>query len=1314
MALLIKLGDFVGPGEEKTATYLQKNLPDDWVVVCNKELVRPASVRELDFIIVGQHSIFAVEEKHWWGSIHGTTSSWVLDSGESQPSPLRQADEAAKRLTGYLKDAIPSLREEQRRTGRRFVAGRVILSAEPVSIFVNDPRVHTQVLRLPGCEYDLIRFEGEQASVLSIQPFRPQIIERLADLPDRPEIPKRVGPYRVLEVLSTLGLVRRFRAEHEDGSERILKLFPRRVVVDPDAIASERNLLLREYEALRRLRETGRVPSVDPYFSWDQDQVWVVPVHPVHGRSLRADRTGAPPSDEERIQQVLMESFTTLFHLHNSGVVHRGLTPDRIILQDAGPVMVTDLLIARVPDMETIAATADELDPNAAYRAPECRGDLGAAEPASDVYSLALSLVHWLTGYSPEEDGEAPSAKNLLQDAGLVMSELAALLDRCLSPRPTRRPTAEAFVEELSALRTSSPQGFSGKHAEPGLFAPGEIVSARYRIIRQLGAGATAVTYLAEDIEIEVQVVLKVIRSPDLTARLAKAEFLSLRTLSHPNLIRVYEVWPTGFPVHLKLEYVRGSSLRDIGSQFRGNVDACVWIGEQILSGLAYLAERGMVHRDISPGNVLVPDEESGHPRLIDFGLATEKSETSSAVGTPRYRAPEVESRGHWTHRCDLYALGVVLFELLTGRLPYEVSDGVPRKEQPRPSTPDEGERFGEPLMTVLMKATSPDPTRRYQTAIEFRDALLAARRAAGQLIELPGTEVLNPVVDDIRRLYRNSEIGNPDNRGIDSDFASQTYVLTRLDTELLPRLIAGEFRLLILTGNPGDGKTSFLQRLGRALTAEGAHLENEDDAGWHLRFGDHLVAALYDASESHGEKGSDVLLNEILAPLEGSSPLAARYTAIIAANDGRLIDFFERYGATRFSWVWEQVRTQLFSPEKLFDDTVCLVDLKFRSLVSLELDETSIFARVLDKLVGDDRWKQCQGCVARLECPVRFNALSLQEKPLADVVRQRLHSLLLAIHLRRERRPTLRDLRSALAFLITHDLGCKDVHRQRREGKVPLSETGPLYFSSAFDSSGSPDLVLDDLLQLDPAPVASPRLERFFHFHREESSRYELLRVFLDADDRPAPDLPLLEAASGWVNHLKRRYFFEGKPEGDSDGRAIPAPESLFPYRFFGEFVRALMAEIDDALLVKRLLFGISRADGVTAIPEGDLALRVTERQDSEVVVVKLFPVGEFEIRRTHGPPEYVEWVRDHLVLEHKSGQPRLLVSLDLFEFLLRSSEGLLPGPEESQALIEDLTSFRNQLLARPATEVVILEGQRIHRVRLENGVITRKGSTG
>ena len=202
----------------------------------------------------------------------------------------------------------------------------------------------------------------------------------------------------------------------------------------------------------------------------------------------------------------------------------------------------------------------------------------------------------------------------------------------------------------------------------------------QYRLIRILGEGATAVTYLVEDTMYGGEFVLKRIKNIAAVQRYAKAEFNALKDLSHPHLPRIYDVRQPQDDFHLKLEYIPGSELTHCMDQFRHRPDRILHLADALLDALGYLEEHGISHRDIAPKNIIVPDEDQGRTCLIDFGLAKFREDMrQSAVGTPLYRDPQVESKG-WTNASDLYSVAVVLYESLTGQLPFVYEDGIPKK----------------------------------------------------------------------------------------------------------------------------------------------------------------------------------------------------------------------------------------------------------------------------------------------------------------------------------------------------------------------------------------------------------------------------------------------------------------------------------------------------------------------------------------------------------------------------------------------------------------------------------------------------------
>src|SRR3954470_6437890 len=213
-------------------------------------------------------------------------------------------------------------------------------------------------------------------------------------------------------------------------------------------------------------------------------------------------------------------------------------------------------------------------------------------------------------------------------------------------------------------------------------FAPGDLLGGRYRIISLLGKGGMGEVYRADDLTLEVSVALKFLpdawsQDADAVARF-RNEVRVARQVSHPNVCRVYDLGEVEGLYFLSMEYVDGE---DLGSLLRriGRLppDKALEIARKLCAGLAAAHDKGILHRDLKPANVML--DGRGQVLLTDFGLAGLAGEIEGAEvrnGPPAYMAPEQLAGEEVTVRSDIYALGLVLYEIFTGKLPFE-SDTV-------------------------------------------------------------------------------------------------------------------------------------------------------------------------------------------------------------------------------------------------------------------------------------------------------------------------------------------------------------------------------------------------------------------------------------------------------------------------------------------------------------------------------------------------------------------------------------------------------------------------------------------------------------
>jgi serine/threonine-protein kinase len=266
------------------------------------------------------------------------------------------------------------------------------------------------------------------------------------------------------------------------------------------------------------------------------------------------------------------------------------------------------------------------------------------------------------------------------------------------------------------------------------------LLAERYRVISLLGSGGMADVYLAEDERLGRPVAVKVLK-----ARLAaddefrerfRIEAQAAASLKHHSIVAVYDRGSAGGATYIAMEYVRGESLKQrLRRDGALPPDEAVRVALAVLSALAAAHERSIVHRDVTSYNVML--EEGGRVVVTDFGIArmgeSALTRTGAMMGTSSYLSPEQAQGRPADERSDLYSLGVVLYEMLAGRVPFRGETDVAVAMQhvscapPNPRSLAPG--VSEALAAVAMRALSKDPADRYQTADEFAAALRLARR---------------------------------------------------------------------------------------------------------------------------------------------------------------------------------------------------------------------------------------------------------------------------------------------------------------------------------------------------------------------------------------------------------------------------------------------------------------------------------------------------------------------------------------------------------------------------------------------------------
>ena len=271
----------------------------------------------------------------------------------------------------------------------------------------------------------------------------------------------------------------------------------------------------------------------------------------------------------------------------------------------------------------------------------------------------------------------------------------------------------------------------------------GTKINDRYQIIKTLGEGGMANVYLAHDTYLDRNVAVKVLRgdlaNDEKFVRRFQREALSATSLSHPNIVEIYDVGEDDGQYYIVMEYVDGKTLKQVLKQ-RGHlsVTEVVDIMLQVTDGMAHAHDAYIIHRDIKPQNIMMLS--NGMIKITDFGVAialnsTQLTQTNSVMGTVHYIPPEQANGKGSTIRSDIYSMGIMMYELLTGLLPYKGDNAVEialkHLREPLPSVRKFDSSIPQSIENVIIKATAKNPKNRYKDAREMHDDLKTALDAS-------------------------------------------------------------------------------------------------------------------------------------------------------------------------------------------------------------------------------------------------------------------------------------------------------------------------------------------------------------------------------------------------------------------------------------------------------------------------------------------------------------------------------------------------------------------------------------------------------
>ena len=271
------------------------------------------------------------------------------------------------------------------------------------------------------------------------------------------------------------------------------------------------------------------------------------------------------------------------------------------------------------------------------------------------------------------------------------------------------------------------------------MITKGQKINDRYEIIRSIGEGGMANVYLGYDTILDRNVAIKVLRG-DLAGdekfvRRFQREALSASSLAHPSIVEMYDVGVDDGLYFIVMEYVDGKTIKQLIKK-RGNLtlSEAIDIMLQLTDGMSHAHDSYIIHRDLKPQNIMIKDD--GQIKITDFGIAmalnsTQLTQTNSVMGSVHYLPPEQASGKGSTIKSDIYSMGIIFYELLSGSLPFRGDNAVEialkHMRDPLPSLREENSNIPQSIENIILKATAKNPKNRYEDARSMHDDLLTA-----------------------------------------------------------------------------------------------------------------------------------------------------------------------------------------------------------------------------------------------------------------------------------------------------------------------------------------------------------------------------------------------------------------------------------------------------------------------------------------------------------------------------------------------------------------------------------------------------------
>lgn len=576
-------------------------------------------------------------------------------------------------------------------------------------------------------------------------------------------------------------------------------------------------------------------------------------------------------------------------------------------------------------------------------------------------------------------------------------------------------------------------------------------------------------------------------------------------------------------------------------------------------------------------------------------------------------------------------------------------------------------------------------------------------------------------IVDYLNSLYSQSRYGNAGTRVNfnTSQFDELTYTPTKLDKSLIPAIVDGQYRLLIITGNAGDGKTAFIKKIENDSNVKEV-IQHSHRNGARFKINGNPFESNYDGSQDEENNINNDVLDTFFSPFEGLTNYnLAKEGRIIAINEGRLVEFLttsqkhSKLATTIENYFYEEGHTKL--PEG-----VMIVNLNLRSVVAQDDEGGSLFRNQFKALTKKELWKQCDGCALAKNCFIKYNVDSFNDSAAGDTIISRMEWLIKTVSLKRELHVTMRDMRSLIAYTLTRDYSCEDLKSLLQTTESEPQKYWQYYYfnitNPSVQDSANQDRLIKLLRETDIGEVAIPYLDRDLFFGKHLSKNYlefaEREFSLLDVFNANKSYIPAHEQNTEIIQQIKtkhksfvRHQYFEGKSElidtdyrDEANDEIVKMPSYLLrlPYHSVFTFVKILKSTNNEDSIKRSISRAVSLNEGCNNenLDKDSLVLSSSDVKDPMGQSFKLFKLSDFElfVNKTEHLVKYLEYEPDSLIFRHKEEKHiRLTISLDLYEMLFFIQQGFSPSLNDLKGKFIELIVFKNLLENLSYNEVVV-----------------------